>query len=76
LHYRQDDVRGFYQQLSGEVIVGLEASVYYSWFEEMLECLGHRVWVGDATEDIQLARRQQKNDKREAKHIGRWIALL
>jgi len=58
LHHQKDDVRAFYQQLSGEVIVGLEASGYSLWFEEMLESLGHQVWVGDATEIRRLARRR------------------
>jgi transposase len=69
LHHQQDDVRAFYEKLSGEVIVGLEASGYSSWFEEMLESLGHEVWVGDATEIRRLARRRQKNDQRDAVHI-------
>lgn len=69
LHHQKDDVRAFYQQLSGEVIVGFEASGYSSWFEAMLEGLGHQAWVGDATEIRRLARRRQKNDKRDAEHI-------
>lgn len=46
-----------------------EASGYSSWFEEMLESLGHQAWVGDATEIRRLARRRQKNDRRDAEHI-------
>ena len=69
LDHRTDDVRAFYQQLSGEVVVGWEASGYSSWFEQMLEGLGHQAWVGDATEIRRLARRRQKNDKRDAEHI-------
>jgi len=69
LRHQQEDVRAFYEKLSGEVIVGLEASGYASWFEEMLESLGHTVWIGDATEIRRLARRRQKNDKRDADHI-------
>ncbi len=69
LRHQQEDVRAFYEKLSGEVIVGLEASGYASWFEEMLESLGHTVWVGDATEIRRPARRRQKNDKRDADHI-------
>jgi transposase len=69
LHHQKDDVRSFYEKLSGEVIVGLEASGYSSWFEEMLESLGHQVWIGDATEIRRLARRRQKNDQRDAAHI-------
>jgi transposase len=69
LHHRTDEVRSFYAQLSGEVVVGLEASGYSSWFEELLESLGHQVWVGDAAEIRRLARRRQKNDRRDATHI-------
>jgi hypothetical protein len=64
LHHRQDDVRAFYQKFSGEVIVGIEASGYSAWFEELLEGLGQQVWVGDATEIRRLARRRQKNDRK------------
>lgn len=69
LQHQKDDVRGFYQQFTGEVIVGIEASGYSRWFEDMLEGLGHQVWVGDAAEIRRLARRRQKNDKRDADHI-------
>lgn len=66
---RQERVRKFYSQFSGEVIVGFEAGGYSQWFEAMLEQLGHQVWVGDAHEIRLLARRKQKNDKRDANHI-------
>ena len=66
---RQQRVREFYSQFTGEVIVGLEAGGYSQWFEAMLEQLGHQVWVGDAHEIRLLARRKQKNDKRDANHI-------
>lgn len=74
LEHHSDDpshsnVRGFYSQFSGEVIVGFEAGGYSQWFEEMLDDLGHQVWVGDAAEIRRLARRKQKNDKRDADHI-------
>ena len=48
LHHERDDVRGFYSQLTGGAIVGLEASGSSPWFAELLESLGHQVWVGDA----------------------------
>jgi transposase len=69
LHHQKDDVRSFYEKFSSEVIVGLEASGYFSWFEELLENLDHQVWVGDATEIRRLARRRQKNGQRDANHI-------
>ena len=45
LHRQKDDVRAFSQQLFGEVVVGWGASGYSSWFEQMLEGLGHQAWV-------------------------------
>jgi len=49
--------------------VGLEASGYSPWFEQLLEELGHEVWLGDATEIRRRARRRQKNDRRDAELI-------
>jgi transposase len=65
-HLSTDLVRKFYGQFSGEVIVGLEASGYSSWFETMLHELGHQVWVGDAFAIRQRARSRQKTDRRDA----------
>jgi transposase len=42
-HHESDDFRGFYSRLTGEVIIGLEASGYSAWFEQMLAGLGHQV---------------------------------
>lgn len=69
LDHSQDDVGGFYKQFTGKVIVGLEASGYTRWFEELVEDLGHEVWLGDAAEIRRLARRRQKNDRRDAELI-------
>lgn len=69
LHHQRDDVRGFYAQLRGEVIVGVEASGYSHWFEEMLQQLGHQVWLGNAAEIRRRAGRRQKNDRRDAQVI-------
>ena len=69
LHHRKDDIRGFYAQFEGEVIVGIEASGFSTWFEEILEALGHQVWLGNAAEIRRLAKRRQKNDRRDAELI-------
>jgi transposase len=66
LDHRKDDVRGFYEQFTGEVIVGIEASGYSAWFEAMLEELGHTLWTGHATEIRRRANWRQKNDCRDA----------
>jgi len=68
-HQDKDEVRGFYAQFSGRVIVGLEASGYTPWFEQLLEELGHEVWLGHATEIRRRARWRQKNDRRDAELI-------
>jgi transposase len=70
LHHQTDDVRGFYAQFTDKkVIVGYETSGYATWFEKMLFELGVEVWAGDAAEISRLARRRQKNDRRDAEHI-------
>src|SRR5882762_8228919 len=69
LDHRKDDLKAFYSQFNGPVVVGLEASGYSPWFEQMLEELGHEVWLGDAAEIRRRARRRQKNDRRDAELI-------
>jgi transposase len=69
LNHQTDDLRSFYSQFKGDVIVGLEASGYSPWFEQMLEGLGHQVWIGDAAEIRRMAKRRQKNDRRDAELI-------
>jgi transposase len=68
-HHNKAEVRAFYARFSRPVLVGLEASGYSPWFEEMLEELGHEVWLGDAVEIRRRARRRQKNDRRDAQLI-------
>src|SRR6478672_5629350 len=69
LDHEVDDVAGFYRKFQGEVIIGIEACGYTNWFEELMERLGHKLLVGDAAEIRRLARRRQKNDRRDAELI-------
>src|SRR5215813_5068939 len=66
LRHQHDDVRGFYLQFTGEVIVALEASGYSAWFEQMVAELGHTLWLGNPAEIRRKAPRRQKNDRRDA----------
>ena len=66
LHANLDEVRHFYTDLPGEVIIGLEASGYISWFETLMHELGHQVWVGHTLEIRRRARARQKTDRRDA----------
>jgi transposase len=68
-HQTKDEVLAFYAQFSGRVIVGFETSGYSSWFETMLEQLGHEIWIGHATEIRRRARSRQKTDRRDAELI-------
>ena len=68
-HQDKAELRAFYAQFSGPVVVGLEASGYSPWFEHLLEELGHEVWLGDAIEIRRRARGRQKNDRRDAELI-------
>jgi transposase len=68
-HQDKQSVRSFYAQFAGRVIIGLEASGYSPWFEAMLEQLGFKVWLGDATEIRRRARWRQKSDRRDAELI-------
>ena len=60
-------VREFYAGLGQPVRVGLEASGYSQWFEEMLEELGIELWVGDPARIRKAAPRKQKTDRNDAR---------
>src|SRR5690348_1422882 len=68
-HQNKEEVRAFYAQFQGQVIVGLEASGYSPWFERLLEELGCEVWLGHASEIRRRARWRHKNDRRDAELI-------
>jgi transposase len=66
LRHQHDDVRKFYKQFTGDVIIAFEASGYSAWYEQMLAELGLTVWLGNAAEIRRKAPRRQKNDRRNA----------
>ena len=39
------------------------------WFVDLLQWLGHEVWIGDAAQIRASYFRKQKNDRRDAAHI-------
>jgi transposase len=59
----------FYRQLPVPALLGMEASGNSHWFQELLEQLGHEVWIGDAAQIRASYVRKQKTDKRDAMHI-------
>ena len=50
VEHRKDEAQKFYAGLRKPVRVGMEATGYAQWFEQMLAKLGHELWVGDAAE--------------------------
>ena len=59
----------FYRSLPVPSLIGLEACGNSQWFVELLQQLGHEVWVGDAAQIRASYVRKQKTDKRDAAHI-------
>ncbi len=59
----------FYRGLPVPSWVGVESCGNSQWFLELMEQLGHEVWVGDAAQIRASYVRQQKTDRRDAGHI-------
>ena len=59
----------WYRQLPVPSLIGLEATGNSQWFLDLLNQLGHEVWVGDAAEIRASYVRKQKNDRRDAGHV-------
>jgi len=73
LNHREEAV-GFYGELAGkQVIVGLEATGNDRWFRKLLSEAGHQLLVGDASAIHASAPREQRTDKREARHMLRLL---
>lgn len=73
LVHASGDARMFYQQLTAPVLIGMEATGNSQWFIELVEDLGHEVWIGDAAQIRASYVRKQKTDKRDAAHILKLV---
>ena len=67
------DAKRFYQQLAAPVLMGMEATGNSQWFIELVQDLGHEIWVGDAAQIRASYVRKQKTDKRDAGHILKLV---
>jgi transposase len=74
LVHAEGEAQKFYGQLSGPVLIGMEATGNSQWFVELLEDLGHAIWIGDAAQIRATYVRKQKTDKRDAAHILKLLA--
>jgi len=59
----------FYRLLPAPSLVGIEACGNSQWLIDLLQRLGHEVWIGDAAQIRARYVRKQKTDKRDAGHI-------
>ncbi len=68
-----DEAKQFYQQLAAPALIGMEATGNSQWFVELVEDLGHELWIGDAAQIRASYVRKQKTDKRDAAHILKLV---
>ncbi|HVO82514.1 MAG TPA: IS110 family transposase [Terriglobales bacterium] len=74
LVHANGDAERFYRQLPAPVLIGMEATGNSQWFIELVEDLGHEIWIGDAAQIRASYVRKQKTDKRDAAHILKLVA--
>ena len=73
LVHASGDAKIFYQRLAAPVLIGMEATGNSQWFIELVEDLGHEIWIGDAAQIRASYVRKQKTDKRDAAHILKLV---
>ena len=67
------DAKMFHQQRAAPALVGMEATGNSQWFIELVQDLGHEIWIGDAAQIRASYVRKQKTDKRDAAHILKLV---
>ena len=74
LMHATGEAEQFYRTLERPALVGVESVGNSQWFIDLLERLGHQVWIGDAAQIRASYVRKQKTDKRDAGHILKLLA--
>lgn len=59
----------FYRRLPAPSLIGIEACGNSQWFVDLVQRLGHEIWIGDAAQIRASYVRKQKTDRRDAAHI-------
>jgi len=73
LVHASGEARQFYERLVAPVLIGMEATGNSQWFIELVEDLGHTIWIGDAVQIRASYVRKQKTDRRDAEHMRRLV---
>jgi transposase len=70
----REEASAFYRSLAGRTVrIGVEATGNDRWFRTLMSELGHELLVGDASAIHASAPREQRTDKRDARHILRLL---
>jgi transposase len=69
LVHASGEAKAFYRQLAAPARIGVEATGNSQWFLELVQDLGHEIWIGDAAQIRAGYVRQQTTDQRDAAHI-------
>ena len=69
LTHASGEAENFCRKLTAPAIVGIETVGNDQWLVQLLQKLGHEVWVGDAAQIRASYVPKQKTDRRDAKHI-------
>ena len=69
LTHASGEAERFYRGLASAGLVGIEAVGNDQWLIQLLQKLGHEVWIGDAAQIRASYIRKQKTDRRDARHI-------
>ena len=67
------EAKTFYEQLAVPALIGMEATGNSQWFIELVQDLGHEIWIGDAAQIRASYVRKQKTDKRDAAHLLKLV---
>jgi transposase len=67
------EVEKFYRRFAAPALIGMESTGNSQWFVELLERIGHVVWIGDAAKIRASDVRQQKHDRRDAELLWRLL---
>jgi transposase len=73
LVHASGDAKIFYQRQAAPALIGMEATGNSQWFMELVQDLGHEIWIGDAAQIRASYVRKQKTDKRDAAHILKLV---
>src|SRR6266699_3394765 len=66
LSHGNGEAEQFYRKLPAPARIGLEACGNSQWFVDLLQRLGHEVWIGDAAQIRASYVRKQKTDRLDA----------